>query len=52
MLDMQEWFVKNGFSRAKFPADRLVDASFADYAVQKLGPFVPVNKDSKLDGCR
>jgi NitT/TauT family transport system substrate-binding protein len=52
MLDMQDWFVKNGFSRAKFPADRLVDASFADYAVQKLGPFVPVNKDSKLDGCR
>jgi len=52
MLDMQDWFIKNGFSRAKFPADRLVDASFADYAVQKLGPFVPTNKDSKLDGCR
>ena len=52
MLDMQDWFVKNGFSRAKFPAERLVDASYADYAVQKLGPFVPTNKDSKLDGCR
>ncbi len=52
MLDMQDWFVKNGFSRAKFPAERLVDASFADYAVQKLGPFVLANKDSKLEGCR
>jgi NitT/TauT family transport system substrate-binding protein len=52
MLDMQGWFIKNGFSRAKFPAERLVDASYADFAVQKLGPFVPANKDSKLDGCR
>jgi NitT/TauT family transport system substrate-binding protein len=52
MLDMQDWFVKNGYSRAKFPAERLVDASYADFAVQKLGPFVPANKDSKLDGCR
>jgi len=34
------------------PAERLVDASFADYAVQKLGPFVLANKDSKLEGCR
>ena len=52
MLDMQDWFIKNGYSRAKFPAERLVDASYADFAVQKLGPFVPANKDSKLDGCR
>jgi NitT/TauT family transport system substrate-binding protein len=52
MLDMQDWFVKNGFSRAKFPAERLVDASYADFAAEKLGPFVPANKDSKLDGCR
>ena len=52
MLDMQDWFIKNGYSRAKFPAERLVDASYADYAVQKLGPFVLANKDSKLEGCR
>ena len=52
MLDMQDWFVKNGFSRAKFPAERLVDSSYADYAVQKLGPFVLANTDSKLEGCR
>jgi NitT/TauT family transport system substrate-binding protein len=52
MLDMQDWFIKNGYSRAKFPAERLVDASYADFAVQKLGPFVLANKDSKLEGCR
>ena len=52
MLDMQDWFIKNGFSRTKFSAERLVDTSYAEFAVQKLGPFVPANKDSKLEGCR
>ena len=52
MLDMQDWYVKNGYSRTRFPAERLVDTSYADYAVQKLGPYVPANKDSKLEGCR
>jgi NitT/TauT family transport system substrate-binding protein len=52
MLDMQDWFIKNGFARAKFSAERLVDTSYAEFAVRKLGPFVPINKDSKLDGCR
>src|SRR5262252_2591238 len=52
MLDMQDWFIKNGFARARFPAERLVDASYAEFAVHKLGPFVPANKDSKLEGCR
>jgi NitT/TauT family transport system substrate-binding protein len=52
MLDMQDWYVKNSYSRTRFPAERLVDTSYADYAVQKLGPYVPANKDSKLAGCR
>jgi NitT/TauT family transport system substrate-binding protein len=52
MLDMQDWYIKNGYSRSRFPAERLVDMSYADYAVQKLGPYVPTNKDSKLEGCR
>jgi NitT/TauT family transport system substrate-binding protein len=52
MLDMQDWYVKNGYSRTRFPAERLVDTSYADYAVHKLGPYVPANKDSKLEGCR
>src|ERR1700722_20292000 len=52
MLDMQAWYIKNKFSNAPLPADRLADTSYADYAVAKLGPFVLENKDSKLAGCR
>lgn len=52
MLDMQDWYVANKFSGAKFPAERLVDASYVDYANQKLGPFVLENKESKAEGCR
>lgn len=52
MLDMQDWFVKNGYAHMRFPAERLVDMSYADDAVRKLGPYVPANKDSKLEGCR
>ncbi len=52
MLDMQDWYVKNGFAHTRFPAERLVDTSYADFAVQKLGPYTPANKDSKLEGCR
>lgn len=52
MLDMQEWYIKNGYAHARFPAERLVDLSYADDAVQKLGTYMPANKDSKLEGCR
>ena len=52
MLDMQDWYLANKFSTAKLPADRLLDMSYADNAVQKLGPFVLENKASTLEGCR
>ena len=52
MLDMQDWYVANKFSTAKLPAERLVDMSYADTAVKKLGPFVLENKESTLEGCR
>ena len=52
MLDMQDWFARNKFTGARFPAGRLVDPSYAEYAAQKLGPFVLENRDSKLAGCR
>jgi NitT/TauT family transport system substrate-binding protein len=52
MLDMQDWYASNGFSRAKFPATRLVDGHYAEAAVQKLGPYKMANPDSKLEGCR
>jgi NitT/TauT family transport system substrate-binding protein len=52
MLDMQAWYRANKFSSAQLPAERLVDTSYADYAVAKLGPFVLENKASPLAGCR
>jgi len=30
----------------------LVDTSYIDAAIQKLGPFELENKDSRLPGCR
>ncbi|HKN42006.1 MAG TPA: ABC transporter substrate-binding protein [Sphingomicrobium sp.] len=52
MLDMQAWFVKNKMSNSEFPADRVVDKSYVDHAVSKLGPFELENKASTLAGCR
>jgi NitT/TauT family transport system substrate-binding protein len=52
LLDIQDWYVRNNFTRARFPVERLADNSYVDQANQKLGPFVLENKDSKLAGCR
>ena len=52
LLDIQEWYLKHKFTTAKFPLERLVDYSYAEYAQKQLGPFQIQNKDSKLAGCR
>ena len=52
LLDIQAWYVKNKLSNVQLPAERLVDNSYIDAAVQKLGAFELENKDSKLPGCR
>ncbi len=52
MMDMQAWYTANKMSTANFPAERVVDSSYADYAVKKLGPFALENKASTLPGCR
>jgi NitT/TauT family transport system substrate-binding protein len=52
LLDMQKYYVRAGLSQKEFPAERLIDRSIIDHAVQKLGPFELQNKDSKLPGCR
>jgi NitT/TauT family transport system substrate-binding protein len=52
LLDIQDWYVKHKFVKAKLPLEKLVDYSYADYAQQKLGPYSIENKDSKLAGCR
>jgi NitT/TauT family transport system substrate-binding protein len=52
MLDINKWYVENKMSTKQFPASRIVDSSYIDYAIQKLGPFELQNKSSKLPGCR
>jgi NitT/TauT family transport system substrate-binding protein len=52
MMDMQAWYTANKMSNANFSAERVVDSTFADYAAQKLGPFVLDNKASTTPGCR
>jgi NitT/TauT family transport system substrate-binding protein len=52
MLDMQDWYVRNGYAHVRFPAERLIDRTYAEEAVRKLGPYIPANKESKLEGCR
>jgi NitT/TauT family transport system substrate-binding protein len=52
MMDMQAWYSANKMSTANFPAERVVDTTFAEYAAKKLGPFVLENQASTLPGCR
>jgi NitT/TauT family transport system substrate-binding protein len=52
LLDVQEWYAANNFTRMKFAAERLLDGSYVDYANEKLGPFELENKTSSLTGCR
>ena len=37
MLDMQAWYVKNKMSNMQFPAERIVDKSYVDYALRSSG---------------
>src|SRR6185369_11690245 len=52
MADINKWYVENKMSTKQFPAERIIDPSYIDYAISKLGPFELQNKDSKLPGCR
>lgn len=37
--DFQEWAVKNGFQKQPIDLGKVVDTSFANYAVKQLGPY-------------
>jgi len=52
IVDVQDWFYKEGQLKEKVPAERLTDARYADAAAKELGPFELVNKASPLAGCR
>jgi NitT/TauT family transport system substrate-binding protein len=52
ILDMQAWYVKTKLASGQIPAERLIDTSYMDTAIQKLGVFELENKNSRLPGCR
>jgi len=52
VLDIQDWFFKEGMITQKFPAERLIDNEYADYAAKTLGPFELINKSDPLPSCR
>jgi NitT/TauT family transport system substrate-binding protein len=52
VLDIQDWFFKQGMISQKFPAERLIDTEYADYAAKTLGPFEVINKSDTLPSCR
>jgi NitT/TauT family transport system substrate-binding protein len=52
ILDLQDWFFKEGIIKAKFPAERLIDAEYADDAEKTLPPFEVINQADQLKGCR
>jgi NitT/TauT family transport system substrate-binding protein len=51
IIDLQDWFFKEGIIKEKFPAERLIDSEYADYAEKTLPPFAVINKADKLEGC-
>ena len=52
VLDIQDWFSKEGMITQKFPADRLIDNEYADYVQKTLPPFELTNKSDPLPSCR
>jgi NitT/TauT family transport system substrate-binding protein len=52
IVDVQDWFFKDGQLKEKVPAGRLTDPRYADAAAKDLGPFELINKASPLAGCR
>jgi hypothetical protein len=52
VLDMQDWFFKEGMITQKFPAERLIDNEYADYVQKTLPPFELINKSDPLPSCR
>ncbi len=52
LMDLQDWFFKEGIIKAKFTPERLVDGDYADYAEKNLPPFKVLNASDPLKGCR
>ena len=52
LLDVQDWYLKEGYVKNKLTPGQLVDASYSEQAAKELGPFTVTNTADKLAGCR
>ena len=52
VLDIQDWFLKEGFITTKMPIQKLITSEYSDYIARQLGPFEIENKASTLKGCQ
>ena len=52
LLDVQDWYLKEGYIKNKLTAAQLVDPSYSENAAKALGPFTVTNTADKLAGCR
>ena len=52
LLDIQNFFKREGIIDKTSPAERLVDPRYAEAAAKAFGPFAVANQASKLEGCR
>jgi hypothetical protein len=52
VLDIQDWFLKEGFITTRLPIQKLITSEYSDYIAKQLGAFEVENKDSKLRGCQ
>ena len=52
VLDIQDWFLKEGFITKKLPIQKLITSEYSDYIAEQLGPFEVENKASTLKGCQ
>ena len=51
IVDVYDWYVKQGAVGGGIARERLVDNSFARAATARLGPFVRENKNDRTPGC-
>jgi NitT/TauT family transport system substrate-binding protein len=52
LLDVQEWYLKEGYVKNKLTPQQLVDPSYSEQAAKTLGPFTVTNTADQLAGCR
>ncbi len=52
LLDVQDWYLKEGYIKNKLTPAQLVDPSYSDNAAKQLGAFTVANTSDTAAGCR